>query len=186
MSELDLARYPVLGDLAGDDRRAAFYAMRLHERFEIVGGCYLIALFNYYLFKHDLSIDVTPVIGWINDGTDEHFISHAWVERGGLKIDASLDRVEDPKVNPPGAVLVLDRVVLRGHTYTYYRERTEAARRAARAAAKSSPLSRDLVEMKEHEHSMVLSISKDDSRIREFLDNAPPGCTYDDLRALMT
>ncbi len=175
----------MLADLTGNGRRAAVYALRLYDRFPVMGGCYLTSLFGYYFFKYDLAVSAEPVIGWINDGTDDVYISHAWVEIDGDKIDISFARVEHPDIQRAGAVIVIDRVVLPGYAYSYHRERSKAAQRVLRDATRRSPSDRDIIESKEHEHALILSISKDDSRIRDYLDNAPDGSTYADLSRLI-
>lgn len=183
---IDLSLYPELDEcLSGDDRRVAFYSLRLHDRTSLVSACYLLTIFQYLFFKNELDIITEPVIGWVNDGTDEQMISHAWLEFHGAKVDISLDRTEYPEILRPGSLMVLDYMVAKGHPYTYHRQRSQAARKHAQQLARTSAEAADIVALKEREHASVLSISKDDSRMRAWLEAAPPDRTYEALRRLV-
>jgi hypothetical protein len=64
------------------------------------------------------------VVGYVNDGTDDIMISHAWLDYNGKKTDVTLANTERPDMTPVGQVIVLNRVVRNGHEYTYHLEQS--------------------------------------------------------------
>ena len=81
--------------------------------------CYrLTYLLHLYLLQR--GIDTTPVIGYVNDGTDDIFMSHAWLEHQGKKVDLALGQTQRPDLNVPGDVLVLDYPIRRARSYSYH------------------------------------------------------------------
>ena len=55
-----------------------------------------------------------PVVGYVNDDTDDIFMSHAWIELNGRKVDLTLNVTEYQDVQLSGAVLILDQVLKPG------------------------------------------------------------------------
>jgi hypothetical protein len=113
------ARYA--GQTAGE-RVVADVAERLFNRFikpaESTGMCYRLTFF-LHLYLADKGVQTVPVVGYINDGSDDIMISHAWLEFGGKKTDLTLGITEDPDLNPVGNVIILDQILFSGLTYTY-------------------------------------------------------------------
>jgi hypothetical protein len=72
-------------------------AQRLLERFiepdEATGMCYRMT-FLLHLYLAERGIGTTPVVGYVNDGTDDAMISHAWLGYEGKKNDLTLARAE--------------------------------------------------------------------------------------------
>lgn len=143
--------------------------------------CYHSVFFLHEDIRNSHGIIVDPVIGYINDGTDDVLISHAWLEFGGKKTDVSLAFTSRPEINPPGQLIYLDRVFGRGHTYSYHREMSEAGR----AALEEFRITRNaaIVEHKEREHAKMLAMVEERGRIRTYLDSAPKGMTYQEIVA---
>jgi hypothetical protein len=78
-------------------------------------------------------------------------------------------------------LVILDRNVTTGRAlYTYRRERSAAAKRAAEALMKD-PRFGHLIRAKEREHEQMLTISKTPAAIRAYLDGAPDGLDYEAL-----
>ena len=97
---------------------------------------------------------MTPVVGYVNDGTDDIMILHAWIELNGRKTDLMLAFVEYGHAGP---LLVLDRELRPGAVqYSYRREQTDAGL-ARYAALMDDPQTRPLVIHKEQEHADVLA-----------------------------
>lgn len=83
-------------------------------------GCYHLAFFMAH-FLEQRGVHVTPVVGWISDGTWEGLASHAWIEYEGKKVDVSLVRTSDRENQPYGEMLVLGRVLRKGDVaYQYF------------------------------------------------------------------
>ena len=142
--------------------------------------CYHSVFFLHEYIKNSHGIIIEPVIGFINDGTDDVLISHAWLELSGKKTDVSLTFTSRPEVNPPGQLIYHDRVFGMGHVYSYHREMSEAGREALEEIRSADPV---LVDHKEQEHAKMHTMVEDRSQIRAYLDAAPEGMTYKEIVA---
>jgi hypothetical protein len=118
----------------------------------------------------------------VNDGTDEIFISHAWLEFKDKRIDVSL-AVTDVRVCPPGQLIILNRVMKSGHEYGYYPEIPEEGLRAHEILRLGG--SRELLEHKEKEHAEMSARINDDEAIRAYLDAEPNGFDYNKIRSMI-
>jgi hypothetical protein len=167
--------------LSQEEHQVAEAANRLLQRFidprEATGMCYRLTYFlHLYLAKKD--IVTNPVIGYVNDGTDDIFMSHAWLEHGGKKTDLTLGRPERPELNPPGDILILDFPFRRAGKYTYHLTKSAEAV-AVEANFLSDPRSAPIVRHKAAEHEAMQQRAKSKDKMRSFLDAAPDGFTYD-------
>ena len=155
-------------------------AQRLLERFiepdEATGMCYRMT-FLLHLYLAERGIGTTPVVGYVNDGTDDAMISHAWLGYEGKKTDLTLARAERPDLNPLGEVLILDFPVRQGHKYTYHITKSEAAT-ALEEKWLAQPRSAGVVLSKRTEHEMMAGLAQSRQRMRVYLDNAPDRLTY--------
>jgi hypothetical protein len=116
-------------------------------------------------------------VGYVNDGTDDVMISHAWLEHEGKKTDLTLARAERPDLNPLGEVLILDFPFRQGHKYTY-RLTKSAAAIAVENKWLSEPRSAGVVLNKRTEHGMMTAIAQSPQQMRAYLDNAPDRLAY--------
>ncbi|WP_315718604.1 MULTISPECIES: hypothetical protein [unclassified Bradyrhizobium] len=162
-------------------------AFRTYERFvkprAATGMCYRMAFFltAYLAERHGLRVD--PVVGFVNDGTDDLMISHAWIELGGKKTDISLTITG--QANIPGPLLILDREVTRGlATYTYHRERGAVAEMIEQEFL-ANPRGREVVIHKRSEHAQMMAIAADTSSIVPYLNAAPDGLGYRQIAAVI-
>jgi hypothetical protein len=94
-------------DALTEEERVVYQSARaLFDRFihpeRVSEMCYHSVFFLHEYIKNSHGIIVEPVIGYINDGTDELLISHAWLEFSGKKTDVSLAVTSRPDINPPG------------------------------------------------------------------------------------
>jgi hypothetical protein len=97
------------------------------------------------------------------------------------KIDLSLTITEHPEAQPSGSLVVLDRNMTTGRAiYTYHRERSAAAVRAAQQLMRD-PEFGHLIRHKEGEHEQMVTISKTPEAMRAYLDGAPDGRDYEAL-----
>lgn len=174
-----------LDALTEEERVVYLSARALFDRFirpeRVREMCYHSVFFLHEYILNSHGIIVEPVIGYINDGTDEVLISHAWLEFSGKKTDVSLAFTSRPEINPPGQLIYLDRVFGQGHVYSYHREMTEAGRAALEEFRINGNAT--LVDHKEREHSRMLAMAEDPSGIRTYLDSAPEGMTYEEIVA---
>jgi hypothetical protein len=145
--------------------------------------CYRLTFF-LHLYLRSKGMPTNPVIGYLNDGTDDIMVSHAWLELGGQKTDLTLGRTERPEVNLPGDILILDFPFRRAHAYTYHREKTPQAIAVEERWLKE-PDAAGLVRRKAAEHARMLRLSADPDAMRAFLDSAPDGLTYARLASII-
>lgn len=173
-----------------DEQAIVQLAERLEERLVrglgFTEGCYHLAFFMTRYLAHQ-GISVTPIIGWVNDGTWDGVASHAWIEYNGLKTDVSMTKTSRPDAQPPGHMIILDRVVKKGRaSYTYY---TNDSRYALHETAKQ----RADVQMgamqgqldARHKQMMHIAEPGQLQRIDAYLNNAPAGLTYPELKRLV-
>lgn len=146
-------------------------------------GCYHLAFFmTRYLSLR--GVQVTPIIGWVNDGTWPGVTSHAWIEFEGKKTDVSLGCTSYPDVQPTGALIVHDRILRAGTAnYTYYKNE-DCAVQDALDWLRGVPKFKSVLCHKEAEHAEMMGIAAGD-RLDSYLAKAPPGSTFADIARLI-
>ncbi|MBV8524244.1 MAG: lasso peptide biosynthesis protein [Acetobacteraceae bacterium] len=82
-------------------------AKRLGAALALPGACYRCAMFLRYHLVARHGIDGEAVVGFVNDGTDVAYSSHAWYEIDGLITDVALCRPEKPRFQKAGPVTIL-------------------------------------------------------------------------------
>lgn len=166
--------------LSPTEVRIADAAQRLLERFiepdKATGTCYRMT-FVLYLYLAERGIGATSVVGYINDGTDEAMVSHAWLGYEGKKTDLTLARAKRPDLNPIGEMLILDFPIRQGHKYTCHTTKSETAA-ALEQKWLAEPPSAGIVLTKRAEHEMMTELAQDGQRMRAYLDNAADKLTY--------
>lgn len=165
-------------------------SQRLEERLVraqgFTEGCYHLAFFmTRYLA--DKGVVVTPIIGWVNDGTWDGVASHAWVEYEGRITDVSMTRTSHPEQQPPGSMIVLDQILKKGRAeYTYYKNDDHRALKAA-AIQRFDPQLGPIQAQKDVHHRQMLKIAELGhlERIDDYLAGAPSGLQFNDLKQLV-
>jgi hypothetical protein len=176
-----------LASLSPEEGLIADVAQRLLLRFidpsEVTGMCYRLTYF-LHLYLLGKGIKTTPVVGYVNDGTDDVFVSHAWLDYAGKKTDLVLGRAERPDLNPPGNILILDFPFRRAGNYSYHLTKSAAAIAVENEWLKD-PRAAAVVRHKAAEHQVMerRALSADD--MRSFLDGAPDGLTYSRLASII-
>lgn len=172
--------------LAADQRVVADAARatwtRLVEPQQARGMCYRLALFLATYLDHRHSITVEPVVGYAHDRTGPLMGSHAWIESAGAVTDLSLAFTDEPSVQLPGQVLILDHVHREGHRYDYRREQDAAALKALEHLRASAYA---LVERKAEEHRFFQRIANDPIERLTYLNRAPDGGTFEAFARLI-
>jgi len=154
---------------------------RVLEPMGATGMCYRMTFF-LHLYLAEKGIQTIPVVGYVNDGTDDVVISHAWLDYNGKKTDVTLANSANADVNPIGQVIVLDRAVRNGHQYSYHLEQSSKGL-AAETGMLRDPRAAEVVNHKRAEHSAMLSRATDTSVMRSFLDCAPDRMTFEMIKA---
>ena len=145
-------------------------------RLGMTEACYRLAFFltEYLKFKHGITAE--PIVGYVNDGTDELMISHAWVEYKGTKIDLSLAITE---AHASGGLIILDQVLIPGQLqYSYHRMDTDASRLRIEAEVAADPRWRSVMERKGAEHALMLELVETRQSRLTYLNNAPDGMDF--------
>jgi hypothetical protein len=176
-----------LDSLSPDERVIADAAQRLLQRFidpsEATGMCYRLTFF-LHLYLTDKGIKTAPVIGYVNDGTDDVFVSHAWLVYESRKTDLALGSAERPDLNPPGDILILDFPFRRAGKYTYHLTKSSAAVAVENEWLKD-PQAAGLVRHKAAEHQAMAHRASNPRGMRTFLDLAPDGLSYNRIAAVI-
>lgn len=159
---------------------------RIVEDQRLTGGCYLLAFF-LCKYMRARGLNAEAIVGWVNDGTSEIMASHAWVEMGGKKIDISLTRTDDEEVQPPGPLLILDRVFRPGRvTYTYHRQQSpESLHEVAKLRDSAPAYVIQAINQKMSEHLKMEATAKQASLIEAYLEAAPRNRNYDALAKML-
>lgn len=176
-----------LSDLSDGEKTVYAAARSLFDKVikprNVTGMCYHSVFFLHEYLKDRHGIETKPVIGYVNDGTDDIFISHAWLDYDGKRTDVSLAVTEHPEVSPAGDLIVLDRVIKKGHTYSYHIEMTAAALKSLQTMRLQGHGA--IVEHKMDEHMTMIARSRNASLIRPYLDAEPNGFTYNKIAELL-
>jgi hypothetical protein len=134
------------------------------------GACYRVSVLLNRILASEYCVASDVVLGWINDG-DNIFISHAWLEVGGKKVDLMAERPMHEESNR-GPTIILDRA-FRGSsniTYSYHRNKTSAALAVDAAMAAEDPFYRTMLGVKDAEHAKIATAIASDSAKDAFLD----------------
>jgi hypothetical protein len=167
-----------LAGLTDDERRVADAAECLRLILPADGACYRAAMFLKYHLQTQHGIVGRAVIGYVNDGTDDLFSSHAWYDIRGRITDIALSRPLDPSVQKPGPVLILGREVAPGWPGWTYHTAMTAEGAAVIESIRGHPHSGAQVRENEALHAHMVRTAADDRLIRSYLDAAPDGLTY--------
>ncbi|MBL4829510.1 MAG: hypothetical protein JKY55_06450 [Aliivibrio sp.] len=165
-----------------DARVVAETTIKLFDRFihpkRYLGGCYYITMLLHHFLTFELGIPTLPIVGYVNDGTDNVMISHAWLEFEGTKSDLTLNLPNPSTQQPSGALLVLDQVLIKGQlSYSYHIEQTESGR-AQTELMRRDPNIAGILHHKEQEHQAMLERAADGNLLKAYLDEAPLEFSY--------
>ena len=90
------------------------------------GACYRCSFFLRLFLRERYGLDGRAVVGFVNDGTDEVYPSHAWYEFHGQRTDLAISRPLRPDVQPRGPLVIQGIEFQPGHAWTYHHERPAA------------------------------------------------------------
>ncbi len=166
-----------LNALDEQERTLVRVAQKLGGALPLDGACYRASLFMKLFLEQEHGIVADAVIGFVNDGTDKLYSSHAWVEFEGKQTDLTLCRPLSPEVQRRGPLTIHGRVITGGWRYSYHRDRPPEGLLVVEQLM-SDPSTRPMIIESEQLHSRMLILSKDNGLARAYLDDAPDGRTY--------
>ncbi|MGE0531937.1 MAG: hypothetical protein AB7G40_05440 [Hyphomonadaceae bacterium] len=171
--------------LAGDERIVAETALKLYHAFPDDGACYRKAFFLRHYLRERHGIEAAAVVGFVNDGTDELYGSHAWLDYQGKKVDLALSMPLRPELQKRGPMLLLDWIYTPGWTgYTYHLDRPATAL-AEILELMRHPDTHELIQEAETLHLTMSATARSDSLIEAYLANAPDGIDFAKTAALV-
>jgi hypothetical protein len=178
-----------LDTLSSDERTIFHVARGAYEKIVkplgATGMCYRLSFFLTAYLAEATGIRVEPVVGYVNDGTDESMISHAWFEFGAKKTDINLTQTEYTEVQLTGPLLILDREMTKGRaTYSYHREQNPSGAAQVKELLKDIRV-RGMLLAKQVEHERMKSIANNLDLMRDYLDAAPDGLTFERLARMV-
>lgn len=173
--------------LSARQRLVADAALAAYDRFvrpaQATGMCYRMSFFLREYLACEFQTDVDVVVGYINDGSDNIMISHAWIECENTITDISLHSTDGS--TEPGDLIVLDRPIRPGAIkYSYHREKGVAGEEAERELEADDTYGW-IVEHKRQEHAGMVALVGDRAAARAYLDHAPDGLTYERLAEIV-
>lgn len=167
-----------LASLSGDERIVADAALRLYKAFPDDGACYRKTLFLRHYLRERHGVEAAAVVGFVNDGTDELYGSHAWLEFQGKKVDIALSMPLRPELQKRAPVVILDWTYSPGWAgYTYHLDRPARALAAVHELMRN-PETRELMQEAETLHLTMMATAKSDTLIAAYLANAPDGIDF--------
>jgi hypothetical protein len=183
----EAAKAKLIQSVTGDTRVVAEAAIKLFEGFMLpqryTGGCYLTTMILSRFLKQECRIEAEAVVGYINDGTDDIFISHSWLEHAGSKTDLTINLTEMPEFRGP--LLVQDQTLRPGNvTYTYHRERTPEAL-AADMEMLADPRTTRIARHKAEEHQAMLARASNPSLMDAYINMAPKDQGYEAMAEVL-
>jgi len=176
------AREAWLASLTASERTIVDVAESLYYGFVVPrnfqGGCYLLSLFLKAFLETEHRIATDAVLGFVNDGTDEVYTSHAWAEHVGRKTDLALAHPDSTSRGAAGPVRILDRVVKDGWSYQY----TTTPPHDPFDPGRFGYGAEVIVAHKQREHERIRRVIEGGpSATRMYFDGAPDGCRYEQL-----
>jgi hypothetical protein len=183
----DAAKAKLLESVTGDTRVVAEAAIKLFEGFILprryTGGCYLTTMILSRFLKQERGIETEAIVGYINDGTDDIFISHGWLAHAGSKTDLTINLTDMPEFRGP--LLVHDQVLRPGNvTYTYHRERTPEAL-AADMKMLADPRTTKIARHKAEEHQTMFARASSPSLMEAYINMAPRDQGYEAMAEVL-
>ena len=140
-------------------------------------------MFLKLFLEQEHGIDTNVVVGFVNDGTDELYASHAWLEFQGRQTDLTLCRPLSPGVQQRGQLVIHGRVIAEGWPrYKYHLHRPPQGLRIIEQMM-ADPSTRPMIAEQEELHLRMVATAKRNALIRAYLDGAPDGLTYDRIAA---
>ena len=167
-----------LATLDEHERILVHAARGLGAALPLDGACYRASLFLKLFLEHEYGIDANAVVGFVNDGTDDLYASHAWLEFRGQRTDLTLRCPMSPEVQKRGQLVIHGRVIAEGWSgYTYHMHRPPEGLRVIQQLL-SDASTQSMVAGQEELHLKMNATSKNSAMIRAYLDAAPDGLTY--------
>lgn len=172
-----------LASLDEQERRLVHTAKALGKALPLDGACYRASLFLKLFLEQEHAIGGEAVVGFVNDGTDDLYASHAWFEFRGRRTDLTLCRPMNPEVQKRGSLVIHGRVIADGWPrYTYHAQRPPEGL-AVINQLMSAPSTRPMVAEQEELHRRMAATATDNALIRAYLDGAPDSLTYERIAA---
>jgi hypothetical protein len=168
-----------LTSLGEQERSVVHAAKALSKALPLDGACYRAALFLKLFLEHEHAINGEAVIGFVNDGTDDLYMSHAWFEFHGQRTDLTLCRPLHPDMQKPGSLVIQGRVVVKGwKSYTYHQQRPREGVSLINKMM-SNPTTRQMLIKQKDLHLRMSTTAQNNALIKLYLDGAPDGISYD-------
>jgi hypothetical protein len=127
-------------------------------------------------YRHNIQGEA--IVGYVNDGTDQLYSSHAWFMFRDKMTDLAISRPLRPELHKPGPLVIHGQQLRPGWRCTYHKTRPpEGEIQIERLLSDPSvgPQMRDAKDL----HLLMAATAKNDALIRAYLDRAPDGLTYD-------
>lgn len=157
-------------------------AYKLYVSQQQPGTCYNAAFFLCYYLKKHHGIDGHVEVGFIHDGVNDRFSSHAWYVHKGRIVDIAISRPLNPHLIYPGPLTILGCDIIEGWKWQYFTadsEQGRAARTQLEKNAANNP--NDVAAIAKQIHVRMANIATSKSLMRAYLDRCPPGMSYRDL-----
>jgi hypothetical protein len=146
------------------------------------GACYRMSLFLKYYLQHRHNLQGEAIIGYVNDGTDQLYSSHAWFTFRSRVTDLAISRPLHPDLQKAGPLVIHGQEIRTGWRWTYHKTRPPEGEIQTRQLLLDPSVGRQMREA-EDLHQAMAATAKNDDLIRAYLDRAPDGLTYEIIAA---
>lgn len=180
----------LLAKLQGDEKTVAQVSLDVFQKivlgFDMVEGCYNLAIFlrEYLGREHGIKVDI--VVGWLVNHNLDGGMSHAWIEHNGKKTDISVWNNERPDIFLPGSVIIQDIEYRKGVTcYSYFKELPSIVRERRDAIKSQDDYHGESIRKMDAERLMIKDFVHKPDGANEYFSILPPELSYSFFASLL-
>jgi hypothetical protein len=170
--------------LSAEERVVVDVALRLSSILPLYGACYQSSFFLFYHLQKVHGLTGKAVVGFVNDGTDTTYCSHAWFTFNNAITDLAIARPLRPDVQHPGPLTIHGFEFKPGWRWSYHLCASLEDQKFFEQF-RNHPVYGIQIQEEENIREKMSMISEDNDLIREYLDSADNGFTYDTLAKLV-
>ena len=162
--------------LSVTERAILKVARDMYFYFPMDGGCYHLSFFLACYLRDRFGVNGQAEVGFVNDGTNTLYPSHAWYVLDDRITDLAISRPVNPLSNWCGPLIMFGQEIAPGWRYSYHTESSPKGAEIIRGMSDYAilPPSRKL-------HIKMSAISRSYLSMRAYLSNATKGYTYDEM-----
>lgn len=173
------------GNLDQAERDIVSVAEKLDTVLPELGATYRAAFFLHTYLTNYHALQGELVVGFVNNGEDNIYRSHAWYVYEGQMTDLAISRMGGVGSGQAGPLLIHGFELKPGKKWNYHKSRPSGSILAVQELV-PDPEDKESVTHAEELHMHMANVATDASMVRSFLDQAPDKMDYNALSDAMT